>query len=148
MKPSLIPLLWHWPGKLMPLSIVPKPLLREITFQTAVLVIKNSNLSRMLATPWSTSLSLVNNSKHWGTWDWALCNERYTRDNQNKTTYVVYRPLKLYWPPWLSTFQSWVTDSDGNYQETFMIQDLLPLAGPHFSGQEWVQTRLWSGTFP
>lgn len=92
------PLLWHWPT-----SPAPKPLLKGIIFQSAVLV-KNSSPSMTLVTRWSTSLSLVNNRKHWEMCDQVLRKERDTRDNQNKTTCVVYRPLKFSWPPWLSPF--------------------------------------------
>ena len=58
----------------MPSSISLRPLLRGITFQTDGSVIKNSDLSVILETPWSISLSLVK-PKHGELFVQALCKE-------------------------------------------------------------------------
>ena len=134
MKPCLLflsfPLALAWKDNAI--TIISKPLLRGILFQTAGFVIKNSDLSMRLETPWSISLSLVNNLKFRELLHPGPMQRTQGKSKQNKTTCVVYKFLKFHWPPWLSAFHSWAKDTKGNDLEAFMIWDLLPFTGPYF----------------
>ena len=90
------PLLWHWPGKIMPSSISPRPLLMGVNFQGAGFVIKHSHLSMMLETPWSISLSAVN-IPNLGKFGFMFFSKKGTQGkiSQNKTACVVHRTLEF-----------------------------------------------------
>ena len=78
----------------------PRPLPRGVIFQTAGFLIKNSDLSKMVETPLSISLSLINSPKLEELYIQALCKERDTaKSNQNKTACLAFKSLKFYWPP-------------------------------------------------
>ena len=124
-------------GLELPPLISPRPLLRwGVIFQTVGFVNRNPYLSMMHETPdplscfWLTTPNLGNVVPRLHTKKWTP-----NKGKQNKTSCVVYRHLTFYWHPWLSSFQSWATNSNGNFQEVFMIQGLLPSVGPFFPGQ-------------
>ena len=75
----------------------------------------------------SICLSLVNNPKLRNQFMCMLCTRKGTqvKANQNKTTCVVYRPLNFTGFHRHHFFQSWATESNGNYLETFMIDSEL-----------------------
>lgn len=58
-----------------------------------------------------------------------LCTKKGTRgkEKHNKSICRFTDPI-LHWPPWLSSFQSRATDSNGNDQDAFMNPTLLPSA--------------------
>ena len=69
---SFFPLLWHWPGKIIPSSTSHRPLLSGVNFQAARSVIKDSNLSMMLGTHWSSLDQFIFYFQCHHKYDWPL----------------------------------------------------------------------------
>ena len=128
MKPffffSFLPLLWQWPGKMMPSSVFPRPLLKGVRFQTAGSIIKkNSCLSMMPGSPWSTSLSLLTTPNLGNLVSGLPAKKLYMRKGQNCLGGL--QTLSL--ASMAVAFPVLSQDSNGNYQEAFSVQGFLPL---------------------
>ena len=128
MKPffffSFLPLLWQWPGKMMPSSVFPRPLLKGVCFQTAGSIIKkNSCLSMMPGSPWSTSLSLLTTPNLGNLVSGLPAKKLYMRKGQNCLGGL--QTLSL--ASMAVAFPVLSQDSNGNYQEAFSVQGFLPL---------------------